>query len=459
MGEHPQTRPVDARQQPVRPQSGQLAIGCFVLHSDTTGGLEHGVPALVDEPADLVDTPREIDGGGPRRSDPVDCLQHLVGGPAALGALVQRGDNAHRTSHAERGSTPHGQDRDGIHQCIDGLDVEVNALPGQLGLVEQAKPVGRRVPLNGTHGHDANPTASGLSPRSGAQWRDATKGVLVSRDHAATHRRRRITPVQRGCMGGPQRNQVPTSTSCISPETCRCWASAPATTSIPYGGGTGHLGAKAPAHAVDPDLTVTTSCQKGFASKALVRASTGTAGIVLGTNGHGTLSRASVGAVAQQVATYAKCPVAVIPRESPAQAEHGAVVVGVDTSTTARRALQRAFDHAVVRGCALQVVHAWNPRGADNPARGQSDSWDAYAKEFEAIVDQTLESSRREHPRTDVAVEVVKGDPRRVLADRSADADLVVPGARGDGGFHGMHIGRVALHLMGHSASPVILVR
>ena len=217
--------------------------------------------------------------------------------------------------------------------------------------------------------------------------------------------------------------------------------------------------AKAQAHAVDPDLTVTTSCQKGFASKALVRASTGAAGIVLGTNGHGTLSRASVGAVAQQVATYAKCPVAVIPRESPAHAEHGVVVVGVDTSTTARRALQRAFDHAVVRGCALQVVHAWNPRGADNPARGQSDSWDAYAKEFEAIVDQTLESSRREQPRTDVAVEVVKGDPRRVLADRSADADLVVLGARGDGGFPGMHIGRVALHLMGHSASPVILVR
>ena len=44
-------------------------------------------------------------------------------------------------------------------------------------------------------------------------------------------------------------------------------------------------------------------------------------------------------------------------------------------------------------------------------------------------------------------------------AGEEGDADLVVLGARGDGGFPGMHIGRVALHLMGHSASPVILVR
>ena len=49
--------------------------------------------------------------------------------------------------------------------------------------------------------------------------------------------------------------------------------------------------------------------------------------------GHGLFSRASVGAVAMQVVTHARCPVLVVGHEGgPTASEDAAVVVGVDGS-------------------------------------------------------------------------------------------------------------------------------
>ena len=67
--------------------------------------------------------------------------------------------------------------------------------------------------------------------------------------------------------------------------------------------------------------------------------------------GHGVFSRTSVGAVAMQVITHARCPVLVVGHEtaggSPAS---GRVVVGVDGSKPSLRALAVAFDEAARTG-------------------------------------------------------------------------------------------------------------
>ena len=94
------------------------------------------------------------------------------------------------------------------------------------------------------------------------------------------------------------------------------------------------------AHAADPGLEVTTVSRDGYASQALVDASRTAALVVVGAMGHGVLSRASVGAVAMQVVTHARCPVLVVGHETTGPAgPDGRVVVGVDGSKPSLRAL------------------------------------------------------------------------------------------------------------------------
>jgi nucleotide-binding universal stress UspA family protein len=191
---------------------------------------------------------------------------------------------------------------------------------------------------------------------------------------------------------------------------------------------------------------------------ALVDASRTAALVVVGARGHGVLSRAGVGAVAMQVVTHARCPVLVVGHES-APAGGGRVVVGVDGSKASLKALGVAFDEAALTGASLDVVHAWQPRGAGDPTLSASSSWSGYEAELEASVDRALGTRRTTHPDVKVEHEVVDGDPSKALVDRSEGAALLVVGSRGSGGFDGLHVGSTALQLMGRSQAPILVVR
>src|SRR5690606_7278539 len=80
--------------------------------------------------------------------------------------------------------------------------------------------------------------------------------------------------------------------------------------------------------------------------------------LVVGARGLGGFKGLLLGSVSQRVLAEATCPVAVI-RPDAEQGE-GPVVVGVDASATARRAMQWAAGEARARGTTLRVVHAWN---------------------------------------------------------------------------------------------------
>lgn len=216
--------------------------------------------------------------------------------------------------------------------------------------------------------------------------------------------------------------------------------------------------ATARAHAVDPALTVTTGSRDGYASQALVDASRTAALVAVGAMGHGVLSRASVGAVAMQVVTHARCPVLVVGHETPDRSE-GRVVVGVDGSKPSLRALAVAFEEAALTGASLDVVHAWQARSASDPTLSPDSSWSAYESDLEKAVDAALASRRLEHPDVKVEYEVVRAEPVRALVDRSEGAALLVVGSRGSGGFRGLHVGSTALRLMGRSHSPILFTR
>lgn len=213
------------------------------------------------------------------------------------------------------------------------------------------------------------------------------------------------------------------------------------------------------AHVVDPRLTVTTSIREGYASQALVDAARTAALVVVGAMGHGVLSRASVGAVAMQVVTHARCPVLVVGHEGTDTAADAPVVVGVDGSKPSMRALAAAFDEAARGGGALHVVHAWEARSAADPTLSSDSSWSAYEAELQRSVETALATQRAEHPHVKVDYEVVTGEPVQAMLDHAQGAALLVVGSRGSGGFPGLHVGSTALRLMGRSPCPVLFTR
>ncbi len=63
-------------------------------------------------------------------------------------------------------------------------------------------------------------------------------------------------------------------------------------------------------------------------------------------------------------------------------------------------------------------------------------------------------------PVVDVRTSVEEGkNPAKVLIERSHEADLVVVGSRGHGGFMGMLLGSVSQHLVADAQCPVVVVR
>jgi nucleotide-binding universal stress UspA family protein len=218
--------------------------------------------------------------------------------------------------------------------------------------------------------------------------------------------------------------------------------------------------AAARAHAIDPDLTVTTSLRDGYASEALVAVSKRAELLAIGAMGNGVFSRASVGAVAMQVVTHARCPVLVVQHELSGRPETGGrVVVGVDGSPESLRALRVGFREAALTGGPLDVVHAWQAKSAQDPTLGPSSDWEDYVARVGSVIDAELAEARAAQPDVKVEQEVLRADPLRSLVDRSEGASLVVVGSRGSGGFPGLHVGSTALRLMGRSNCPILFTR
>ncbi|MFA9444537.1 universal stress protein [Egicoccus sp. AB-alg6-2] len=136
------------------------------------------------------------------------------------------------------------------------------------------------------------------------------------------------------------------------------------------------------------------------------------------------------------------------------------IVVGIDASDHAVRALRWAFDEAALRGAELELVHAYvRPEAFSYPGILLDDlPSDA---ELEAAARQVVEDTvAKVEPRHDVAftVTVAAGGAAGVLCDRAADAELLVVGARGLGGFRGLLLGSVSQQVVVHSPCPVVIV-
>jgi len=137
------------------------------------------------------------------------------------------------------------------------------------------------------------------------------------------------------------------------------------------------------------------------------------------------------------------------------------VVVGVDGSESAQRAVRWAAQEAVRRGVPLRVVTAFE--WMHDHAVGQVALGASYREIMLGIArDQLAEGVRiveGEQPALEVQSQLVVGYPIPVLTDEARRAQLVVIGDRGLGGVTGLLVGSVAVALGAHAECPVVVVR
>jgi nucleotide-binding universal stress UspA family protein len=215
--------------------------------------------------------------------------------------------------------------------------------------------------------------------------------------------------------------------------------------------------AVAHAHSAAPGLHVSTACVPGFASKTLVQVSLKAAMVVVGAVGHGIISRASIGPTTLQVAMAAHCPLVIIGHEGrTSTTTHGRVVVGVDGSSASLNALTEAFDRAALRGAELHIVHA-TPIKSAGTGRGTNTAWPEPHGSVQDLVAERISTHTSAHPDVKVNHDLVRADPVKALYDSSREADLVIVGRRGLGGFPGLRLGSVAVRLMGRTSCPLVI--
>ncbi len=182
--------------------------------------------------------------------------------------------------------------------------------------------------------------------------------------------------------------------------------------------------------------------------------------LVLGSRGRGGFTGLLLGSVSAAVAAHARCPVVVV-RPTPTRVlpHVRPVVVGVDGSATSGRAIDLAFDHASWLRVPLVAVHAWRlpaPVGTGASWRTQ-DITDLRVAQ-DALLAESLAGRAERYPDVEVRPVVRRGAAAETVLAVARDAQLLVVGSRGRGGFQGLLLGSVSRAVLHHASCPVVVV-
>ena len=138
------------------------------------------------------------------------------------------------------------------------------------------------------------------------------------------------------------------------------------------------------------------------------------------------------------------------------------IVVGVDDSADAVRALEWAVAEARVHHDRVLLVHAWQ-----YPAVGISDyagdplpvfGYHELEKVAADVLTRAVEVINGLDATVAVDTRLVQGHPGEVLVEASDGARLLIVGSRGLGGFKGMLMGSISNTVAHHARCPVVIV-
>lgn len=138
------------------------------------------------------------------------------------------------------------------------------------------------------------------------------------------------------------------------------------------------------------------------------------------------------------------------------------IIVGIDGSDHSRRALEWAVREAAIRQVPLTVITVhqvassiWTGHGVPYP--GDHELAVQAGKSAQEETDQVLAQAGDSRP-PEVAVKAVSGLPAEQLLAAAKDADMLVMGSRGTGGFSRLLLGSVSSQVAHHASCPVVII-
>jgi nucleotide-binding universal stress UspA family protein len=186
----------------------------------------------------------------------------------------------------------------------------------------------------------------------------------------------------------------------------------------------------------------------------------GAAVIVIGSSHRSAIGRTLVGGTGERLLSGAPAPLAVAPAGYAASEKRiGVVGCGFDGSPESHNALAWSSNFAQSAAARTQLLSVFEPTlpatlalGGGLPTARLNDTLRAQLRQEVEQVKSTLRSS------TDVEASLVEGDAAELLAEASADLDLLVVGSRGYGPLSAVLLGSVSTALVRSAQCPLVVV-
>jgi nucleotide-binding universal stress UspA family protein len=189
-----------------------------------------------------------------------------------------------------------------------------------------------------------------------------------------------------------------------------------------------------------PGLEIDSTLVDGFPSPIMNAASRNAGLLVIGSRGLGTALGLLLGSTGIDLTAGAHCPVAVIPPDWTRSGSR--VLIGYDGSPASQSAVELGAQFARQHGLVARLVAVQPP---------ETERHRVSPDELSAVIAARAGAA-------DTEVVQVEGHPAEQLLRLSADAQAIVVGSRGRGGFKGLLLGSVSQAVLHHAERPVIVI-
>ena len=132
------------------------------------------------------------------------------------------------------------------------------------------------------------------------------------------------------------------------------------------------------------------------------------------------------------------------------------IVVGVDGSEGSDAALDWALHEADLCAGTIRLVHGWAFVASTMDPSGIALA--ECEKAGEQILRDAAAYAAKAYPKVAVTTDLRATSPAEALIDASHEADLLVVGTRGRGGFAGLLLGSVSQQVVHYATSPVAVI-
>ncbi len=207
---------------------------------------------------------------------------------------------------------------------------------------------------------------------------------------------------------------------------------------------------------IAPGLDVRGDTLTGDAVDVVAKLAADASLLVLGASGQSANSQVLLGSSAAELIRRVTVPVAVIRDTAENDRDH-VVVIGVDGSPAADRAIRAGFEVAARRRLPVVAIHAWSDLPLEALGFTNADGERRHQDAVELLADR-LDPAMTSHPEVVVDQVVALDRPVSALFERASKAALLVVGRHGREGGAETNLGPVCHAVLHYAPCPVMII-